>query len=345
MKQIGSSNIIFVISQPRSGSSLLQHLLGSHTRIHTLPEPWFMLSLLQGKIDPAKIDAEFNAEYASIALNDFLSSIPDGKKVYKKSLRKAAISVYEKALCGRKADIFLDKTPRYYHIIPQIKELLPNARFIFLVRNPISVFSSILETNFNGDWERLFSQPDRLHDIFSGPKCIAQAINKYSGECVVTNYETIVQSTQKEIERICEKIDLEFEDNMTNYAGGPKFSDTTFVDPKSVYNHDKPVEDYIDSWRNSLDTPEKSYLGLRYLKELGPELVQKLGYDYSKLLRQVKGIHDREKYIFVNWDLVKKSPEKMSIYEQVKWETLLSIQGRGLRGTLKSLLSKIFDIL
>jgi hypothetical protein len=36
-------NLIFLISQPRAGSTLTQAILGSHRDIYTLSEPWLML--------------------------------------------------------------------------------------------------------------------------------------------------------------------------------------------------------------------------------------------------------------------------------------------------------------
>ena len=39
---------------------------------------------------------------------------------------------------------FLDKTPRYYWILNEIHELFPEAKYIYLTRNPINVFSSTM---------------------------------------------------------------------------------------------------------------------------------------------------------------------------------------------------------
>lgn len=36
-------NLIFLISQPRAGSTMLQKVLGSHPEIHTVSEPWVAL--------------------------------------------------------------------------------------------------------------------------------------------------------------------------------------------------------------------------------------------------------------------------------------------------------------
>ena len=43
MSDFSQKNLIFLISQPRAGSTLTQRILGSHQDIHTISEPWIML--------------------------------------------------------------------------------------------------------------------------------------------------------------------------------------------------------------------------------------------------------------------------------------------------------------
>jgi hypothetical protein len=40
MKQ---NDLVFIISQPRAGSTLLQRILDSHSKVCSPPEPWVML--------------------------------------------------------------------------------------------------------------------------------------------------------------------------------------------------------------------------------------------------------------------------------------------------------------
>ena len=139
-------HLILLISQPRSGSTLLQHILASHPQVHTVPEPWFMLHLVYG-LRPSGLEAEYNAQYAYLALKGFLDETPDGESAYVEALRNVALCLYEKALEPSGKKYFLDKTPRYYFIIPELHRIFPKAKFIFILRNPLAVLSSILEVN------------------------------------------------------------------------------------------------------------------------------------------------------------------------------------------------------
>ena len=62
--------------------------------------------------------------------------------LYKGEVKKLALQLYSKE--GLPGKYVLDKTPRYYHILPELLELFPKAKFVLLQRNPLSVFASIL---------------------------------------------------------------------------------------------------------------------------------------------------------------------------------------------------------
>lgn len=336
-------NLIFLISQPRSGSTLLQHLIGSHTDVHTLPEPWFLLFLVEGLRPSSKVVADFNATFARLAQRDFLASLNDGDEIYRRAIREAALKLYSHALETVSAARFLDKTPRYYHILPELEKLFPQARFIILVRNPIAVFSSILETNLGGDWQRLFSLQDRRHDIFTAPRLIAKAVDSNS-QAVVTRYETIVQSPEQEIRRLCAALDLDFEPGMLQYSNTVSFSDSTFIDPKSIYAHDEPVSDYLESWKNSLDTPEKVHIGRQYIRSLGADLVEQLGYDYYGILAEIDSLDVESRPPFIPWHLLVASEEELSLRDRIKRAFLLSIQNQGLGPTIWHSAKKLFGL-
>ena len=44
---------------------------------------------------------------------------------------------------------------------------------------------------------------------------------------------------------------------MLQYGDKVRFSDTTWVDPKSIYKHESAVADYVDSWKRNLESREQ----------------------------------------------------------------------------------------
>lgn len=79
-------HLIFIISQPRSASSMLQLLLNSHPKITSLPEPWLILPLVYTFKYPG-VKADYNSSFAFHGLNDYLRSVDNGKEFLKAYLR------------------------------------------------------------------------------------------------------------------------------------------------------------------------------------------------------------------------------------------------------------------
>jgi hypothetical protein len=291
--------LIFIISQPRSGSTLLQHILGSHSQVHTLPEPWFMLHFAYGLRGQGHV-AEYNARYAFSALTGFLREIHRDEDVYWRAIRSAALQLYDAALEKTGKTFFLDKTPRYYFILPELRRIFPKARFVLLVRNPLAVFASILNTNFGGDL-RGFLAADRRHDIFTAPRSMVDAIRDPTGMTAVVRYEALATRPDQTVRELCDRISLCYEPAMLEYGAKVRL-DGTFVDPKSIYEHSGPVRDYVASWPKYLDRPEKVATARAYLKLLGADTVEALGYSYGEIERELNRLPGRSHLFGVRWD-------------------------------------------
>jgi len=133
--------IIFLISAPRSGSTLLQKLLVTSANIKTAAEPWWLLPLLKYKSNQGY--ESYNKRIASKAIHDFDAYFKrETGSSLDNEIAKMVQEVY--SLLAPDAGYFLDKTPRYYLIVEQLRKLFPKAKFIFLTRNPLEILSSKL---------------------------------------------------------------------------------------------------------------------------------------------------------------------------------------------------------
>ena len=68
-------NYIFLISQPRAGSTLLQRMLHEHSKIATVGEPWFLLPALKDDFE-LKVGrkANYDKKLANLAIKEFISN-------------------------------------------------------------------------------------------------------------------------------------------------------------------------------------------------------------------------------------------------------------------------------
>jgi hypothetical protein len=319
-------NLIFLICQPRSGSTLLQYILAGHPRIHTLPEPWFMLHLLYGHRSEG-LAAEYDAGTAHQALLSYLSATEGGRRLYIESVRAAALNMYKAALRESGKDLFLDKTPRYYLIVEDLREMFPKARFIFLVRNPLAVLASILQP-FRGDWTAL-RRLDRMHDLVTAPRNIMRAANS-GGRFSVARYESLVMNTDATVSRMLEQLDIERTPSLATYTS----FESELGDTKSVTTHRRPVTEYVDRWKQELNSDEKRDVAHSYLNELGEELLEWLGYPYRELSDQL-GVARQTRKAGSRWAMLQTPDDELRWWQRIR---LSFVRSRHQRGAWRTIL-------
>jgi len=133
--------LVFIISQPRSGSTYLQNILSNNENVNTCSEPWILLNFTNF-IKPELLQATYNYKWANLAFNDFLDKYPSIE--LSKRLKKVILDLYEPMAEGY--DLVIDKTPRYWEILEEIMELFPKSKIIILKRHPMDVAVSIIKT-------------------------------------------------------------------------------------------------------------------------------------------------------------------------------------------------------
>jgi hypothetical protein len=304
---------------------LLQRLLSEHPAIASLPEPWVMLPLIYAQ-RASGLATEYSARFAHQALSQFLASLPDGYGTYTAAVRAAGMTLYRAALESSGKQLFLDKTPRYFLIIPELKEIFPQARFLFLVRNPLAVFTSIWEAHAGGDWTEL-GRRDRFLDLVMAPRAIHEAITGVGGGGSLIRYEDLVEDPESCLKDICTTLEVPFDPAVLRYG---KVTDpgAYLGDAKSVHLHGTPVGDYVEAWRSRLDVRWKRGLAVTYLRELGPGIVDGLGYDYSALERDLV-VLGTSRAGGRRWRLISTPGSERSWRDRVRLATARSVHERG----------------
>ena len=90
-------NLIYVISSPRAGSTLLQRVLAGHPDVFATAEPWVMLHPLYALKDSG-YSAEYDAATARVALKDFCANLEGGEEAYFEGVRRMGGALYNHAL-------------------------------------------------------------------------------------------------------------------------------------------------------------------------------------------------------------------------------------------------------
>ncbi len=335
-------NLIFLISQPRAGSTLLQRILGAHPDVHTVSEPWLMLHPLYA-LRPDGYKAEYEEKLASTALQDFIKTLPSGDDDYVEGLRRMYGYLYTRALKDSGKRHFLDKTPRYYFIVSELYRVFPEAHYIILLRNPLAVLSSILNSWIRKNW---FSLYRFKHDFVDAPRFLLDAIKLLGNRCVVVHYEQLVGDPDKEVHRICDKLGIEFVPEMVEY-GRQKLSRFNLGDDEEIYRHKRPSSEKIDKWTQSLDDPQVWLLIHDYLNLLGRETIEQMGYSYEELLGKIEAYQPKQSDLRfrVPLELLIKKPEERNLAEYVMARLTTVIYQRGIWGATVAGIRKVINAL
>jgi len=274
------SRLLFLISQPRSGSTLLQRILATHPEISTTGEPWLSTGS-PGSYDPNNITYK--------ALLSFLKAIhpnDDPVEMYLKGIKLSLHFFYQNALSKYGGTYFLDKTPRYYHILPLIYRLFPKAHFIFLVRHPVAVLNSILETFCRNDVFML-SDSGIHHDLFSAPFLVENGIELVGASGIVVRYEKLVRDPKTEVQRICTFLGVDFYPEMLSYRNDslPRWR---LGDPDLVYKLPGVDPSRSERWKQNLSKPYFWRLAYDYVKALGSAYFESMGYEYDQTIVELE---------------------------------------------------------
>jgi hypothetical protein len=124
--------------------------LAAHPDVATASEPWLLLPILMAR-RTGGTDSVYRHEDAAHAIDEFVRTLPEGTLSFDRALRDFVTDLYRTS-AGSEPQYFVDKTPRYHLIAHDVIHLFPQAKFIFLWRNPISVASSMIRTGGGGQW-------------------------------------------------------------------------------------------------------------------------------------------------------------------------------------------------
>ena len=131
---------LFIVSTPRAGSTLLFETLSRFEEIWSIGHESHLLETDIAYLHPASHDYESNR-----LLDAPVEVCEQVRHWFARRLQNRDRQAYVKMTDAPKVIRFLEKTPKNALRIPFLKKVFPNARFIFLYREPQANISSMLE--------------------------------------------------------------------------------------------------------------------------------------------------------------------------------------------------------
>lgn len=289
--------LLFLISQPRAGSTLLQSVLAGIDGLVTTAEPWLMLHPTYALREQGH-SADYDSRAAFRALSGFLTAMPGGRSDYVAALRLLGLHLYGHACASRHGRLFLDKSPRYHYILTELLEVFPNARFILLLRNPLAVLASVLSTWVRGKWARLRFYRD---DLLLAPQRLVEAKESVTGNVFVMYYEDLVAAPEVQVSHLCAWLGEPYSPELLTYGQRP-LPAGEFGDPTGIRRHSRPSPESLDRWQELGRHPQTRHLALAYLDALGQDTVTRMGYNSDALRDQLLAVRAERGLPWVTWE-------------------------------------------
>ena len=285
---------LFILGNPRSGTSLFRIMLTSHNKICIPPECGFIQWWYHKYKDWSIVDID-----SKIRIDEFISDLSTSRKIetwnlnyksLKLEIKQKKISSYAD-LCisvihqlakqqNKSPIIFGDKNNYYLNHLDLLSSIFPKAKYILIVRDGRDVACSY--RNIKNIVTTSQYKPKLPTDI----KVIAKEWNannkqalrffktkKINSLHLVLKYEDLLNSTELMLNKVCDFLEIPFDEAMLNYY------------KLNELKHIEPIE--LISWKKkTYQKPDINNIG-KYKKELSKKEVNEFEEIAYKLLKNL----------------------------------------------------------
>lgn len=284
-------HLVFLISAPRSGSTLTARMLGAHSALYAPPETHLLTPLAHlgyyGTVERAPYDPVITRQ----AAHELVKALPGGEQDYLAALRACSDTLYERLLAASGRRLLLEKTPAYALVLDFLVRLYPSARYLVLTRHPLAVWSSYVESFFDGDHEVAHAHNPLLERYVPA---IARFLRQRPVPMLHLRYENLVREPEQELRRVCAFLEIDFEPAMIEYgraAALPPPAAAGLGDPVTVTKETRPTTRSVAKWAEEMaHRPGQLEQARQIVAALLDEDLESWGAPRSALLAELAAI-------------------------------------------------------
>lgn len=199
-----------IVGVPRSGTTLLRLMLDAHRALAIPPETGFLPEVARADAGSGARDAVFRSIRHAETWDDFSLSEDELREALAEVAPDApadAVRAFYRLYSARLGKSrWGDKTPGYLLCLPEIARLLPEARFVHVLRDGRDVALSVRSLSFAPGESLEEIAADWCHRIRTA-RSHSEQVPRY----LEVRYESLVTEPEASLRRVCSFVDLPFD--------------------------------------------------------------------------------------------------------------------------------------
>ena len=198
-----SSTPIFILGMPRSGSTLIEQILASHSKIEATGELPYIRKIVNA-LNNNGHDHHYPENIECLKPNDFAA-------LGRRYLQLTAPDRLQNR------PLFIDKMPANFWHVGLIHSILPAARFIDARRHPLDTCVGNLKQLYARGQTFSYSQVDIGHYYLQYQAMMDHWDEVLPGKVLRVQYEDTVADLDTQVHRLLEYLELPWEESCLNY--------------------------------------------------------------------------------------------------------------------------------
>ena len=197
-----NKKIIFIVGLPRSGTSLIEQIMSSHSKVYGCGELPFINRMIRNNFYN-------NNGYLDISK---LNSLEEPQIINLSNIYLGLVKNF-----NDNSEYFTDKAPMNFAWIGIIKMLFPNSKIIHCQRDPKDNILSLYKNNFDDSLDYTYNFDDLFLFYKEYLELMKFWTNSIPNQIFDANYEKIINDPENEIKKLLNFCELEFESNCLKF--------------------------------------------------------------------------------------------------------------------------------
>ena len=234
---------IFVLGMPRSGSTLVDQIISSHSKVDGTQELPNIIKIA------AELNADEKSNYPEVLKELDDMQLSDLGKNY----------ILETAWARDRAPFFIDKMPNNFIHIGLIKTILPNAKIIDTRRDPMDTCFSCFKQFFARGQLFTYSLEDLGNYYSDYIRAMNHWHNIYGKDILTVHYDNVINKTEETIRELTDYCNLPFEQECLEFYKSSRPVKTPSAEQvrqpiyKSGLNYWKNYENHLSPLKKIID--------------------------------------------------------------------------------------------